>query len=188
VRAGRAALLAGPSGAGKSTLALAALRRDRDWRLLSEDCLYLEAARRRVWGWPGFVHVSAGAVRFFRELDGDSPVLTAAGKRKLAVKDEGAAVRRTDADVAVVLILQRTREGPGLLAMPEADARAHLCAGLEPGFDRFSDAFPSALGPLVRRVWRFDPGPDPDAAIAFLESALPDLVDALPPPRPARKG
>lgn len=171
VREGRAVLLAGPSGAGKSTLALALLRRGTGWHLLSEDCVYLETRRRRIWGWPGFLHIAPDTRRFFPDLAA-TPVRTAAGKRKLAVRDTGPSVRHAAAGPATLVLLHRSRTGPRLADTGRDEAITALTARLEPGFDRFADRLPAALTLLDGTVFAFDAGSDPARAAAALEAAL----------------
>lgn len=164
-----AILIAGPSGAGKSTLALAALRAGTGWRLLSEDCVYIEArTRTRVWGWPGFLHVTPDTSRFFPDLAGRNAAVLATGKRKIALSTP--VPDRPWARRVALCILRRTGLEPRLEPADPARSIGNLTGDLEPGFDRFEGALPAVFESLLgTRVWTLDAGPDPRLAIPLLD-------------------
>src|SRR5690606_18579049 len=135
-------LLAGPSGAGKSTLAYAAARAGLG--VLAEDVVYVQRAPRlRVWGGSPFLHLSAESVRFFPELATAGTVQLANGKTKIVI-DLGQSGRsvRPSADRAGVCLLRRggvSESAPVLRALSPEEVASALGAGIEPGFDLFTD-------------------------------------------------
>lgn len=172
IRDDHAVLLAGPSGAGKSTSAWAAAR--AGWSLLSEDCVYLQSsAPPRIWGWPGFLHLDAGAARFFPELATLTPAVRANGKRKIAVATADLRSPRAFTTRATLCVLSRTNGGPSMHPMDASALVRTLTEQPEPGFDRFAGRTAAALLSVVDPVaWRVDPGSDPATVPTLLESIL----------------
>lgn len=168
----RAMLLAGPSGAGKSTSAWAAAR--AGWSLLSEDCVYLQTgASPRVWGWPGFLHLDAGAARFFRELATLTPAVQANGKRKIAVATSAVRSSQPFATRATLCLVSRTAGVPDVHPTDATSLVHALTERPEPGFDRFAGRTADALLAVVDPVaWRLDPGSDPTSVPTLLETIL----------------
>lgn len=177
VRGDSALLLAGPSGIGKSTLVYAAAR--AGFQVLTEDAAFLQLHPFRVWGMPGFVHLSPEAARdFFPELNGHSPTLRANGKTKIAVSlaEIGAAAARPVVDHAGVCLLARGDGPPHLEPLSPDQVVAALTARLEQGFDIFAASIGERIRALATRGgWRLFLPSHPRAALPFVH----EMFDAL---------
>jgi len=190
IRGDGALLLAGRSGAGKSTLAWAALRSDAGFGMLAEDCVYIQTEpESRVWGWPGFFHLSLEAAAFFDELRSHEPFIMASGKRKIALKARAitsSPVKGHWVGRATVCLIERSGGPPRLEPLDSQEAECLLFSAIEEGFDLFADRLPSAVRPfLIPHAWRLDPGPDPSMAVPLLLEALRVSQDQQPAARPS---
>jgi hypothetical protein len=176
VQGNRAVLLAGPSGVGKSSLVWAALRSDPTLQMLAEDCVFIQTQpESRIWGWPGFLHLSPDAAVFFEELRSREASLLANGKWKIALeaRSRTAGPERSWTSAASVCLLRRDGGPPRLERLEPDEAGRRLFAAFEPGFDRFADRLPAAVRPfLLPNAWQVDPGPDPRQAVQLLREVL----------------
>lgn len=179
VRDGRGLLLAGPSGSGKSTLAYAAAR--AGYQVLAEDVVFLQQCPRlRVWGMPGFLHLSPEARAHFPELAGRRPVRLANGKLKIAVdlRASAAAAPLPLLEHARICLLARHRAAtPTLARLPPEAVEREIASWGESGFDLFRDT----IGAGVRQLacgggWRLALGPEPRQAVALLQT----IFDTIP--------
>jgi len=173
-RGGRAVLLRAPGRGGKTTLAYAAAR--GRFQALSEDVVWIDAARGLWWGTPGWFHLRPDARVLFPELGGSAPEVTLRGEAKLAVEME--AVRPgstvTQARPGPVVLLGRA-QGPtrfALLPLAAAlDRWAAGRAGTEEGFPGYGERVRALLS---GNAWALDVGDGP----AEIERAL-DLLEGL---------
>jgi hypothetical protein len=177
-RSGSAVLLAAPSGTGKSTLAYVAHRAGLD--VLSEDHVWIQREPvLRVWGWPGSVRLTAGAVAHFPEVERLGARSFVDGKEKLAVElGASAAPGRRPARSAVVCLLERG-EGPvSLQRVGSAELVSSLSRSLAPGFDRFPERHHATIAAISGGGgWRLRLSPDPADALPCLLR----MLDAVSP-------
>ncbi len=173
-RGGRAVLLRAPGRGGKTTLAYAAAR--NRFQALSEDVVWIDAARGCWWGMPGWFHLRPDARDLFPELAGSAPEVTLRGEAKLAVEMEGLRPGSTvtSARPGPVVLLGR-RKGPthfAPLPLPAAlDRWAAGRAGTEEGFPGYGERVRALL---AGNAWALDVGDGP----AEIERAV-DLLEGL---------
>lgn len=174
VRNGRAVLLRAPGRGGKTTLAYAAAR--SRFQALSEDVVWIDAARGLWWGTPCWFHLRPDARALFPELGAPAPEVTLRGEAKLAVEMEGVRPGSTvtQARPGPVVLLGR-REGPtrfSALTLPTAlDRWAAGRAGTEEGFPGYDERVRALL---ADNAWALDVGD----GLAEIERAL-DLLEEL---------
>lgn len=171
VRNETALLLAGPSGVGKSTLAYAGAR--AGLKVLAEDVVYLQRhPTARVWGMPGFIHLSPESTRWFPELSERRPTLQANGKLKVAVNmgEIGAVPRVPVAERVGICVLRRDGLDSGPRRLRPAELEAALLRRVESGFDRFADTIGAVLHETVGEGggWRLDLPDSPALALELL--------------------
>ena len=176
-RDGSTVLLVGPSGAGKSTLAYAAGRAGLG--VLGEDTVYVQRMPRvRLWGaGVAAVRLSEDAPAHFPELGGEPALPQASGKRKIVARI--AARPLLVADRARICLLARSTGEPEATPLTTAQLRDAMRASLEPGLDRFADAQPPAIDPLLARGgWRLALSGDPARALPLIARMLDELEGA----------
>jgi hypothetical protein len=147
-RDGKAVLLVGSSGLGKSSLTYAAMR--AGWRVLADDAVYVQRSpRRRLWGVPRRIHLTADAVRHFPELEGASLERRTDGRRKIAV--EIAAPSRASmpwsGDVGLCL-LSRSSAHAAPERLSAAEAVREMRGTLQGGFERFAESLDECVASL----------------------------------------
>lgn len=169
---GRALLLTGRSGAGKSTLTYAAFR--EGLQVLSEDTVYVQTRPVvRVWGLPGFLHLTPESTRFFPELASAVAAQRANGKTKVAVDlHRPGEPPPACADRVGICVI---RQGPVMQLERLSPRRAaeEVASHTEGGFGYW----PDDLGPAVERIgatggWTLTVPPDPSAAVPALREML----------------
>lgn len=177
VRNGAALLLAGRSGIGKSTL-LYALGR-AGFEILSDDLVFAQLEPvTRVWGWPGFLHLTEDARRFFPELAGCSATLQANGKHKIAIdaRARGFGCAWPVAHAIGVCLLERGAGRASLLPATAAGVVHAFTTNLEPGFDTFADTIgPAATHLAEESAWHLQLGADPAQAVSLIETVYDEL-------------
>jgi len=174
VRGGRAVLLRAPGRGGKTTLAYAAAR--RRFQALSEDVVWIDAARGCWWGTPWWFHLRPEAGALFAELAGRAPEVTLRGEPKLAVEMEalraGSTVPRARPGPVVLLGRRRGRSRVEPLgALAALDRWAAGSAGTEADFPGYGRRVRELL---AGNAWALEVG---DGA-AEIERAL-DLIERL---------
>ena len=163
---GTAVLLSGPGGSGKSSLAHAAARRGLP--ILSDDTVYVQLQPRlRFWGLPGPIHLLPGDAP-----PGDHGIRLRGGRSKAAVGVPPGGTR-SNADQAILVLLERGGAVPVLTPMTPSDATAAL-AKLEPGFDLLPEQSAAVAEALVAAgAWKLTLSSRPDEAIDCLLAELP---------------